>query len=129
MIGLQHGARYRTRAKTEDLLTFSVKVATQVMSNTIAKIVPGGLKEISKERMLAICGRMIKKELLKLAPDSEKEFIERFFGKRLVRMSMQSLLPELAEMERDEFALRVVSKQFIISNSKNLNVSGDKFAP
>jgi hypothetical protein len=126
MIGLQHG-RYRTRAKTEDLLTFSVKVATQVMSNTIAKIVPGGLKEISKERMLAICGRMIKKELLKLAPDSEKEFIERFFGKRLVRMSMQSLLPELAEMERDEFALRVV-KAIYYFDSKNLNVSGDKFA-
>ncbi len=65
MLGLQQD-RYCTRAKTEDLLAFSAKMATQVMSNTITKIVPGGLKEISKERMAAICGKMIKSELLKL---------------------------------------------------------------
>jgi hypothetical protein len=120
------GPKYYTRAKTEDLLTFSVKVATQVMSNTIAKIVPGGLKEISKERMLAICGKIIKSELLKLAPDREKEFIERFFGKRLVITSIQSALPVMSGMEIDEFALHV-AQAIHYFDTKNLNVSGDKF--
>jgi hypothetical protein len=125
MIGLQDG-RYRTRAKTEGLLTLSVKMSTEVLSDTITKMFPGAVKEISKERILAIFGKMIKRELLKLAPDSEKNFIERFFRKRLALMSMQSLLPALAEMERDEFARRV-AQAIHYFDAKNVNVSGDKF--
>jgi len=75
--------------------------------------------------MLAIYGKMIKSELLKLAPDSEKKFIEKFFAKRLARMSMQSILPSIAEMERDEFALRVedAARYF---DAKTLNIAGDE---
>jgi hypothetical protein len=62
------GPQYYTRAKTESLLTLSVQVAAQGMSNTIAKIVPGELIELSKERMLAVLGGMIKSELIRRAP-------------------------------------------------------------
>jgi hypothetical protein len=119
------GPQYFTRAKTESLLTLSVQVAAQGMSNTIAKIVPGELIELSKERMLAVLGGMIKSELIRRAPVSERDFIKRFFGKRLVLMSMQSRFPSLAGTAKDEFARRV--EQAILDfDARAFDVSGNK---
>ena len=93
------------------------------MSNTIAKIVPGELRELSKERMLAVLGGMIKIDLIRRAPLSERDFIKRFFGKRLVLMSMQSRFPSLAGTAKDEFARRV--EQAILDfDARAFDVSG-----
>jgi hypothetical protein len=124
VLGLQQ-ARYYTRAKTESLLTYSVQVAAQGMSETIAKIGTGELKGLLKERMLAVLGEMIKDELIRRAPVSEKEFIKCFFGKRLVLMSMQSRFPSLSGTSKDEFARRIALaiRDF---EAKGFNVSGGK---
>jgi len=120
------GPQCYTRAKTESLLTLSVQVAAQGMSNTITKIVPGELIVLlSKERMLAVLGGMIKSELIRRAPVSERDFIKQFFEKRLVLMSMQSRFPSLAGTAKDEFARRV--EQAILDfDAKAFDVSGDK---
>jgi hypothetical protein len=56
---------------------------------------------------------------------SERDFIKRFFGKRLVLMSMQSRFPALAGTAKDEFARRV--EQAILDfDARAFDVSGDK---
>ena len=96
------------------------------MSNTIEKTLPGELKgELSRERMLVVLGGMIKEELIRRAPASEKDFIKRFFGKRLVLMSMQSDFPSQAGTSRDEFARRVAQANLDF-DAKSFDVRGDK---
>jgi hypothetical protein len=124
MLGLQQ-ALYYTRAKTESLLTYSVQVAAQGMSETIAKSLPGEIKGLSQERMLAVLGGMMQGELIRLAPMSEKDFIKRFFGKRLVLMSMQSRFAALTGTSKDEFARRL-AQAILDFEAKAFNVGSDK---
>jgi hypothetical protein len=69
-------------AKLDILTPRCMLTAAQGMSNTITKIVPGELIVLlSKERMLAVLGGMIKSELVRRAPVSERDFIKQFFEK------------------------------------------------
>ncbi len=98
------------------------------MSNTITKIVPEELIVLlSKERMLAVFGGMIKSELIRRAPARERDFIAQFFEKRLVLMSMQSCFPSLAGTAKDEFARRV-HQAILDFDARAFDVSGDRLS-
>jgi hypothetical protein len=105
MIGL-NDPRYHTRAQTEGLLALSLQVAARGTSHAIEKIEPAELSEFSEERMLAVFGKMIKVELLRRSPASEREFIARFFRKRLLLMSLQSRFRLLSEISKEEYVQR-----------------------
>jgi hypothetical protein len=105
MTGLDSG-RYRVRAQTESLLASSGQVVLQGMSHAIAKLESTELSEVSEERTLAVFAKMIKAALLRRAPGDEKEFIERFFQKRLLLTSLRYRLPRLSGISVEEVVHR-----------------------
>jgi len=126
MLGLK-GDRYDTRMRTESLLSYSVEVAVSMVSEVIAQVKLGDLPTLSRERILAVLGIMLRAELIGRAPRSEKTFIRRFFGKRLVLKAIQSDLPSQCRCAKEEFAARV-AQALLDADTIDLDFVADKYS-